>query len=436
MINTDAQYRLGNFGWETEKPNQAHAIEWWQKAADQGHLKAQYNLGIVYRKAQDNKNALQCFETVAKHTDKGNPLVVSAQYLLGIMYKKGEGCSQNYQKAREWLKQATGFEKGKSFPENNIQEELITIVQISAQEALEDIAKFKEQEKAKQKLEKANQELENLMGLIAHKFRGSIQVLSYNAQNENQPSISLDSLDTMRGLFEIFSIISTSSENLREKLIQDREGEGTILTTLEKSLSLALTDLLTESNRNKILQHYLAYAKRNKSVDASVTPRQWARERDYLALWKQLQTQWQDTFMNSSKKFDWIKAHLFSLEIAIFDDNLIHFERYGVTESILVIAMTEIISNAIKYYNVQENTVLKLRWENKPDFGIFSCENPYSENESQLDKGSSKGQIFVKNIALKLGGHFSTSVSQNHYTTEFKIPTYLLRRNYEPIFMG
>ena len=435
--HTDAQYYLGNAyynGWDTEKPIQDQAIEWWKKAAEQGHIIAQYNLGVVCRKAKDNQNALQYFDRVA-NTVQRNALVISAQYLLGIMYKKGEGCSQNYQKARVWLKQTTGFEKGienvnlsendRDFlkvvlDEENIQEELITIVQISAQQALEDIAKLEEQEKA-------NQELENMMGLIAHKFRGSIQVISYNAQNENQPSISLDSVETMRGLFEIFGIISTRSENLCEKLIQDKEGEGTILTTLEKSLSLALTDLLIEDNRNKISQHYIAYAKVNKGLDINVTLRQWRRKQEYLVLWKQLQTQWQNTFMLASKKFDWVQAHLFPLEIATFDDNVIHFEHYGMTESILVIAMTEIILNAIKYYSVQENTTVKIGWKIQPDFCIFSCENPYSENESKRsDKGSRKGQIFLETISKKLGGHFSKVVSQNHYIAELKIPTHLL----------
>jgi hypothetical protein len=114
--NIKAQYRLGNAYFKGEgnkKTDETKAIEWWQKAAEQGHLTAQYNLGVVYRKAKEHQNALQYFDTVVKHTDKGNALVISAQYLLGIMYKNGEGCSSpNYQKARECLKRATGFEKG------------------------------------------------------------------------------------------------------------------------------------------------------------------------------------------------------------------------------------------------------------------------------------------------------------------------------------
>ena len=379
---SNAQYYLGNAywkEWDNENHNQEQAIKWWQKAAEQGHVIAQYKLGIAYKNGlgvtKDYKKALQLLHKVAEHDN--DPLVIF-------------GNSQN------------------------------ETVRKSAYEALEDITKLEKKENAKK-------ELENMMGLIAHKFRGSIQVISYNAQHENQPNISLDSVATMRGLFEIFGIISTPSDILCQKLLQDMEGEETILTTLEKSLSLALADLLKENNRNKILQHYIAYAKKKRDVDINVTPRQWRRKREYLDLWEQLQTQWQETFMITSEKFDWVRAHLFPLELNINDDNVIHFERYGVTESILVIAMTEIILNAIKYYSVQENTTVKIDWKIQADFCIFSCENPYSENESkQSDKGSSKGQIFLKTITKKLGWHFSILVSQNHYIAELKIPTYLL----------
>jgi hypothetical protein len=129
--------------------------------------------------------------------------------------------------------------------------------------------------------------------------------------------------------------------------------------------------------------------------------------------------------MASPKKLDWVKTHMFPLEITAFDNNAIRFERYGATESILMIAMTEIILNAIKYYSLQENIAVKLCWNIQPDFCRFSCKNPYSENESRLDKGNRKGHIFLNIIARKLGGHFSTSVSLNHYTTELKIPTHL-----------
>jgi len=444
----EAQYRLGNIYYEginnVVELDREKAIEFWQKAAEQGHITAQYNLGIAYKNSlgvtEDCEKALQWLRKVAEHDKENDPLVISAQYRLGIMYKDGLGCSQNLQEAEYWFSKAYAGENSNEndssrgeileeivLNEKDIQKGLIDTIRKSAHEALLDIEKIRkieEQEKAKQELEKANSELENMMGLIAHKFRGSIQVLYYNALHENNPNIALESLDTMRGLFDIFGIISTNSENLCEKLLQDREGNGTILATLEKSLLLALADLLIEDNRNKILQHYIAYAKRNNRADINVTPRQWARKKEYLGLWKKLQIQWQETFMMSSNKFEWVKAHLFPLELNIVDDNVIHFERYGITESILLIVMTEMILNAIKYYSVQENTTLKINWKIQPDFCIFSSDNPYESKRS--DKGSHKGQIFLKTITQKLGGHFSTLVSQNHYIAELQIPTHLL----------
>jgi protease II len=196
-------------------------------------------------------------------------------------YAASQGVSLN-QLVKNYLVEITNA-SDKTSPSPSSTDKLYVIQQTNEQR-LEQERKAKQElekeRKAKQELEKerkAKQELENIMGMIAHKFRGSIQSLSYNVEHENQPNLSLESIQTMRGLLDIFSTISTREDTLREKLVQDKEGEGTVLAVLEKSLSLALADLLTVSNKNKILQHYLAYAKRNKGVEASVTPRQWAR---------------------------------------------------------------------------------------------------------------------------------------------------------------
>jgi len=62
-------------------------MEWYRKAADQGHALAQCNLGIVYHNgiglAQDFEQAKQWLRKAA---DQGH---ANAQHVLGIMYDNG-----------------------------------------------------------------------------------------------------------------------------------------------------------------------------------------------------------------------------------------------------------------------------------------------------------------------------------------------------------
>ena len=69
--------------------------------AEQGHAKAQSNLGLLYRDGQgvpqDYKEAVRLFRLSAEQG------VVEAQYNLGLMYEKGKGVSQDHALAHVWF---------------------------------------------------------------------------------------------------------------------------------------------------------------------------------------------------------------------------------------------------------------------------------------------------------------------------------------------
>ncbi|MCE9951345.1 sel1 repeat family protein, partial [Aeromonas allosaccharophila] len=71
------------------------AIEWFEKAAEQGFAMAQYSLGVMYSQGQgvtqDDQQAVNWF---AKAAAQGN---AKAQYNLGVMYRQGQGVTQDYQ---------------------------------------------------------------------------------------------------------------------------------------------------------------------------------------------------------------------------------------------------------------------------------------------------------------------------------------------------
>ena len=75
-----------------------------RKAAQQGHAKAQFRLGLMYRNGrgvpEDYSRAAQWF---GKAAEKGH---ARAQLLLGMMYHQGDGVAQNSLKAAQWYRKA------------------------------------------------------------------------------------------------------------------------------------------------------------------------------------------------------------------------------------------------------------------------------------------------------------------------------------------
>jgi TPR repeat protein len=91
------------FGEGTEK-NMKKAFEYYEKAANQGHAIAEFNLGVMYEHgegtAKDMKKAFKYYEKAANqgHAD--------AQNNLAEMYKLGEGRVKNMKKAFEYYEKA------------------------------------------------------------------------------------------------------------------------------------------------------------------------------------------------------------------------------------------------------------------------------------------------------------------------------------------
>jgi len=81
--------------------NVAAAVQWYQKAADQGHAKAQFKLGTIHDQgvvlAQDHVQAVKWYRLAAA---QGHVL---AQYTLGERYDRGRGVAQSDVKAHLWF---------------------------------------------------------------------------------------------------------------------------------------------------------------------------------------------------------------------------------------------------------------------------------------------------------------------------------------------
>lgn len=80
------------------------AMNWYRKAADQGYASAQSSLGFMYNNGlgveQDHRIATNWYKKAA---DQGD---VIAQNNLGVMYQNGQGVDQDYKVAVNWYRKA------------------------------------------------------------------------------------------------------------------------------------------------------------------------------------------------------------------------------------------------------------------------------------------------------------------------------------------
>ena len=81
--------------------NDFDAVRWFQKAALQGAVDAQYNLSVMFANGQgvrqDDAETVKWSRLAAK---QGHP---GAQYQLGLLYAVGAGLKQDYVQAYKWF---------------------------------------------------------------------------------------------------------------------------------------------------------------------------------------------------------------------------------------------------------------------------------------------------------------------------------------------
>jgi hypothetical protein len=289
------------------------------------------------------------------------------------------------------------------------------------------------EEKNKQLLE-SQKDLEDMMSMFAHKFRSPLDAIIYNTTHDNQIKLYTEAAQTMRGLLNIFSIISTDSEILKDKIKQDRQGSGKLATVFSKTLDMILLHLLSVSGAEKIQQHYMAYAKAHGQCDAQVSYKAWCEE--YFELEQGLQVEWEQSFaqlLNQSatleQRLAWMERHFFKLELIGIEKAEFQFKEYGVTESFITILLNEILVNAFKYYSSASRQSVIVEWAEREGYQVLVCQNPSIRSERTIIKGSHKGHSFLSALARKTGSTFTKPVPQDEFVVEFGIPNELLISN-------
>ena len=75
--------------------------KWFEYAANNGNVDAQYSLGIYYNKINEYDKAFKWFEIAAKQNNK------EAQFMLANMYYEGEVIDQSDSNAMYWYQKAS-----------------------------------------------------------------------------------------------------------------------------------------------------------------------------------------------------------------------------------------------------------------------------------------------------------------------------------------
>ncbi|MEQ1546523.1 tetratricopeptide repeat protein [Methyloglobulus sp.] len=290
---------------------------------------------------------------------------------------------------------------------------------------------YEDKKRLKLKLHEKDRELEDMMSMFAHKFRSPLDAIIYNTTHDNQVKLYAEAAQTMRGLLDIFSMISTDDDILKTKIKQDSQGTGRLITVFGKTLDTVLLHLLSKSGTEKIQQHYMAYAKAHGQCDEQVGYKTWCE--DYFDLEQRLQAEWEQSFaqlLNQSATLEqrlvWLEQRYFKLELIGFDRADIQFKEYGATESFLTILLNEILVNAFKYYSSASKQAVVLEWAEREGYQMLICRNPSIRSERTTIKGSHKGHTFLSALARKTGSAFTKPTPQDDFVVEFGIPDELL----------
>jgi tetratricopeptide (TPR) repeat protein len=365
-----------------------------------------FNGGELYKELGDYERAFKCFDYGIKSCkdskDKEKYARLAHDTAMSI---------NDYNRAKNYLEQLTSLEEHKEVYLGNID-------------------KAEQLEQLNKQLDEKNKELNNLIAMFAHNFLGTLQCIRSNAEHDNNAKIHLKTVKMMSGALTAFSIISADDDKLIEQLKQDNTGETNLLQNLANNLALAISQLLSKTNKAKIINLYLNYLCKTNHIEKDTTSEELKKNKDYREKWQALQHQWEDEFnalfsenVELSSLQNWLADNFFPVQITGFDNYNIRFEKYGITDSIFLVIFMEILVNVLKYMDISQNKPLILTLEKQDQHYHLICENPSSQ---ETYRGTHKGMDFLKSIARKLNAQFITESTEQQFKTIFIIPAELL----------
>ena len=114
QLSAEEMYRRGITAYEAKRYDEA--VDWYRKAAEQGHDGAQNNLGYLYHNGEGvTQDFAEAVKWYRKAAEQGN---ADAQNNLGCLYHNGEGVTQDFAEAMKWYRKAA--EHGNADAQNSL----------------------------------------------------------------------------------------------------------------------------------------------------------------------------------------------------------------------------------------------------------------------------------------------------------------------------
>lgn len=276
-------------------------------------------------------------------------------------------------------------------------------------------------EKEKEMLSFFTHTMRNALATAPESLRQAIRLLGSEDYESNQKHYK--AINKIAALFSTLSLTDCLIDTFKQSISEpeefqrawqnDHQGEATPKWVIAAALRQSLNRIIFMSDTSELRQLL-----NNADIPAIVAMRKSFID-NILPL--NLDNQGITAF------YQWL-SDITSLEIAIEDHDL-HFGVNQVKFSLLFAISSELILNALKYWNGSGK--IQIRWYTEQEQFIFKVTNACETNASSSLAGTHKGITFIKRLMELLGEHaqFNCSVEEQLFTAELKLHQSLLESN-------
>ena len=276
-------------------------------------------------------------------------------------------------------------------------------------------------EKEKEMLSFFTHTMRNALATAPESLRQVIHLLGSDDYESNQKHYK--AINKIAALFSTLSLTDCLIDTFKQSISEpeefqrawqnDQQGEATPKWVIASALRQSLNRIIFMSDTSELRQ----------LLNNADTPAIVAMRKSFIdnILPLNLDNQGITAF------YQWLSG-ITSLEIVIEDHDL-HFGVNQVKFSLLFAISSELILNALKYWNGSGK--IQIRWYTEHEHFIFKVTNACETNASSSLAGTHKGIAFIKRLMELLGEHaqFNCSVEEQLFTAELKLHQSLLENN-------
>ncbi|EDN70554.1 Sel1-like repeat [Beggiatoa sp. PS] len=378
---------------ELSEEDDEQAIASLRHQAEQGISVAQTVLAYLYKTGnaipQDETKALFWFEKAAQQHD------IVAQYWLGEMYFK----ALKFDKAQDYFQTASQNSHDGEYDELDM-----TKIESRAKDKLTLIQKYFHEQEKQRKIEEAKETankqmlsflthtLNNSLGTAPEMVRQTIRLLSEHYQKD---TAHYKAINNVISLFSTFSIVENLLQTFKQYIVEpekfqlswqtDNQGKGTIDLIIAFALRQTLSRIFFQLHQK--LEELLPP---NTEVTLKQLRQSFIDEVVALEL----------NHQNAGQVVAWVKQNFDIFTLTLFNTQHIHFEENKTRFTFLFSVFSEIIFNALKYSDGQNP--IKLVWTKEAETYYFTCSNSFNPNLRYREQGSQKGLVFIDKLMTML----------------------------------